>query len=83
MKNLFALIAVVALLSCKKEEQPKAKNPINCSCGKIDSLTSGLGVWRIHVSNDCSGNDITTTLPQNQWQSTNVGDTWCNDGGEW
>lgn len=75
MKNTILAIAVVALISSCKKDEP-------CNCGTIQS--DNAQNYSVVIKNECSGNNKEFVLNQSDWMNAYVGSNYCiTNSGKW
>lgn len=77
MKKIILIIAVVvALDSCKKEEE----GPCNCGIVQSDNVQD----YSVVIQNECTSNNKTFTLSPGDWMNAHVGSKFCiTNSGKW
>ncbi len=72
---LFALGALVAVSSCKKEDETP------CNCGLItnddNGTTNGDSWYSVDIRNSCTDNVKTFYLTEGDWINAHVGSDFC------
>lgn len=82
MKKLIALIGLVLLTGCKKEEAPKSNCGTVVAKGyKIDSLGNAYD-FGLGIKNEITGNQVTVIPDYFVWSATQLGDRYCIEGVE-
>ena len=73
MKKVIVLLASVILLAgCGKDEEVVIKD---CNCGEI--VSDNVDDYSVVIKSDCSGNEKSFKLSQNDWVNAHVGDDLC------
>ena len=68
MKKTILAIAVVALISSCKKDEP-------CNCGIIQS--DNAQNYSVVIKNECSGNNKEFVLSESDWMTAYVGTHYC------
>jgi hypothetical protein len=69
------LIALLALISCKKKDKP-------CNCGLI--VSDDPKDYSVVIRNECSNNEKKFYLSQGDWMNAHPGDNYCiTNSGKW
>ena len=68
MKKTILAIAVVALISSCKKDEP-------CNCGIIQS--DNAQNYSVVIKNECSGNNKEFVLSESDWMTAYVGNNYC------
>jgi len=83
MKKLLLtlLVALVALGSCEKEDEPSSGGSsgggLSCNCGTVIDDPIVGSTYKLKVRSECSGNLKTFNVSRADWLDNHVGERTC------